>query len=407
MVLQMRNSIKRAVLIGVICSLSYLGVYISRNILGAVTPQLLDSGVFTTESIGTLSSVYFITYAVGQLINGIIGDRIRPKYMISLGLILSGVGNILFTLSARYLSGAYISYGLVGFFLSMIYAPMVRVVAENTEPVYATRCSLGLTFASFLGSPAAGILAASIAWRGVFAASSSILLLMGAVCFLVFSDFENKGIINCTQIRKQKHTGGRIRILIRHGIIKFTLISILTGIVRTTVVFWLPTYISHHLGFSTDASALLFTVATFVISLTAFIAVMLYEALGRNMDKTILIGFISSAVCFLMVYFVRNPVPNIILLVLAIMSSNCAASMMWNRYCPGLRETGMVSTATGFLDFVSYMAASASSSLFANAVSGIGWSNLILVWFGLMAFGILVALPFKLESRQNDMASVS
>ena len=97
----MRGSVKRAILIGTICSVSYLGVYIARNILGAVTPQMISSGVSTTESIGTLSSIYFITYAVGQLINGIIGDRISPKYMISLGLILAGICNIVFSFTGK------------------------------------------------------------------------------------------------------------------------------------------------------------------------------------------------------------------------------------------------------------------------------------------------------------------
>ena len=34
-------------------------------------------------------------YAIGQLINGIIGDKIKAKYMIGLGLIFAGVIRIL------------------------------------------------------------------------------------------------------------------------------------------------------------------------------------------------------------------------------------------------------------------------------------------------------------------------
>ena len=89
------------------------------------------------------------------------------------------------------------------------------------------------------------------------------------------------------------------------------------------------------------------------------------------------------------------PAVNIVCIVLAIMSSNAAATMLWSRYCPSLRETGMVSSATGFLDFLSYMAAAAANLIFANAVTSIGWGNLILVWIGLMVCGILVALPYK------------
>ena len=60
----------------------------------------------------------------------------------------------------------------------------------------------------------------------------------------------------------------------------------------------------------------------------------------------------------------------------------------------------MVSGATGYLDFVSYIAASVSSTLFANAVTGIGWSGLILIWFGLMAFGVCISLPGRKEAAR-------
>ena len=82
-------------------------------------------------------------------------------------------------------------------------------------------------------------------------------------------------------------------------------------------------------------------------------------------------------------------------MVLAVMGSNGAASMLWSRYCPSLRDTGMVSSATGFLDFLSYIAAAISSFAFANAVSDIGWGNLILVWFGLALCGVIVSLKKK------------
>ena len=113
------------------------------------------------------------------------------------------------------------------------------------------------------------------------------------------------------------------------------------------------------------------------------------------MDKTILLMFSVSVCGFAAVYFVNAPVLNIVLMVAAIMSSNGAASMLWSKYCPSLRDTGMVSSATGFLDFMSYMAAAAASSAFANAVSQIGWKNLILVWVALMVAGVIVALPWK------------
>ncbi len=394
--LKLKPAVRNAILLGGMCSISYLAVYFARNILGTVSPQMIETGAFTTAQIGTLSSVYFITYAVGQLINGAIGDKVTAKWMISLGLIMAGVCNFLLTVTSGIPLAAYVSYGLTGFFLSMIYGPMVKVVSENTEPLYATRCSMGYTFASFIGSPLAGVFAMAFAWEGVFVSSSVVLVAMGILCFVAFVLLERKQIVRYHQYDNAKPGGttGGIKLLIKHQIIKFTLISIVTGVVRTSVVFWLPTYLSQRLGFSSESAALIFTVSTLVISFTTFIAIFLYERLHYNMDLTILTVFISAVFCFILVYLVDQPILNIVFMVLGIMSSNAAASMLWSRYCPGLRDTGMVSVATGFLDFVSYMAASASSALFANAVSAIGWDGLVLVWIALMVLGVIVSLPY-------------
>ena len=176
-----KPSVRNAIMIGTLCSSSYLGVYFARNILSAVTPQIIEAEGFTEEYIGMVSSLYFMFYAVGQLINGMIGDRIKARYMISFGLILAGVTQIIFPHMLNMPQAAQFVYGMTGFFQSMIYAPMTKVVSENTEPVYATRCSLGYTFASFFGSPLAGVAAALLVWTSVFNLSSIILFIMGSL----------------------------------------------------------------------------------------------------------------------------------------------------------------------------------------------------------------------------------
>lgn len=399
---------KKAILIGSMCSLSYLAVYFAKNILGPSVPGMVELGDFTRETTTNMASIYFVVYALGQLINGAIGNYVPAKYMISIGLFMAGVCHGAFSLANGALLPSYVSYAASGYFLSMIYGPMTRVVAENTEPIYATRCSLGYTFSSFCGTPLAGIVVALLIWRIAFSVSAGFLMLMGAVCFTVFTVFEKKGLVKYGQYRPAASGGlAGIRVLVKHKIVKFTFVSILTGVVRTTVVYWLSSYANGYLNFSEKNSALIYSAATVVLSFSPFIAIGLYERLGYALDRTVLIAFCSATVCFFTVYLVKTPVVNVILLILAILCSNCASSIMWSRYCPGLRDTGMVSGATGFLDFVSYMAASTSNKLFDNAVDGIGWENLILVWFGLMVAGVLVALPYdRWFKRKTDETSV-
>ena len=393
--IKLNRNATNAIKIGTLCSVAYLAVYIARNILSAVTPLMTAEG-FNKEYIGYVSSLFLVFYACGQLINGFFGDRIKAKYMISFGLLLAGVTNLLFPALIEVPTGALIVYGLTGFFLSMIYGPMTKVVSENTEPLYTTRCSLGYTFASFLGSPAAGIFVVFMSWSAVFVTSSAILFLMGAAVFLFFTVFERQGIVKYNDYVPKEKNSGDVRVLFWYQIVRFSLISILTGIIRTSVVFWLPMYFSDFLGYGETSAAAIYSVATFVLSLTSFITVFVYERfLGHDMNKTVLVMFIVSAVFFLLTYFVYLPVLNITFIVLAIMGNGGAATMLWSRYCPSLRDTGLVSSATGFLDFLSYGAAAAANLIFAGAIDSIGWQNLVLVWCGLVVLGVFVALPYS------------
>ena len=63
----MTANAKKAIKIGSMCFMAYLAVYLARNILSTVTPAMQAQG-FTKDSIGLASSIYFYTYAVGQLI---------------------------------------------------------------------------------------------------------------------------------------------------------------------------------------------------------------------------------------------------------------------------------------------------------------------------------------------------
>lgn len=395
-----RPAVRNAILLGAMCCFSYLAVYIARNILSTVSPALISAKVFTESEIGTLTLVYFFTYACGQLINGIIGDRVKAKYMMCGGLVLAGAFSAMFVQFSYIRAVAFVTYGAVGFALSMIYAPMTKVVAENTEPIHAERCSLGYTFASFFGSPVAGVLAGFLAWRNVFHVSNAILIIMGIICFGVFIVFEKKQIVVYNKYDNAKAKNGvDVKILFKRSIVKFTVVAVVTGIVRTTVVFWLPTYISQHLNFSDSEASLIFSASTAVISLSAFIGMFLYERLKRNVDRVLIISFICSAICFFVVFLIKMPIVNICFLMLAILWSNSATTMLWSVYCPSLKDTGMVSSATGFLDFSSYIAAGIASQLFSNYVTTIGWGNLILIWFGLMIVGVAISLPLKKKAR--------
>ena len=393
----MKNKeVRNALLIGLLSSFSYLICYFARNILSVMSPQIVETTSITVENIGTLSTANMLSYAVGQLVNGILGDKIKGKYLISGGLIFSGVCNFIMGVSESFFV-IIIAYSFVGFFLSMLYAPLTKLIAENTHPIYAIRCCLGLSFASLFGTPVAGIVALFFDWKRAFVFCGAVLVLVGILFYVSIVAFERTGIVKYKVAETTMKQKGSIKVLLEHEIIKYSIVSILTGIVRTSVVFWIPTYLSQYLGFSAGVAATIFTIMTCVQSASPYINnFLIFECiLKRDMNKTVLISFIFSAIGFLFMFAVRNPFVNIVFLLVALTMASGASNVLWSIYCPSLHKTGMVSSATGFLDFLSYMAAAVANILFANAISQIGWSNLILVWTGLMVVGVIIALPNK------------
>ena len=104
----------------------------------------------------------------------------------------------------------------------------MRIVAENTMPIYASRCSLGFTIASFLGAPVASMTALLFKWQAVFVVCGVTLLLLGGLSFTIFQIFEQKGIIRYKAVQRMGAKTLNIKLLLERSVIKFALIAMIT-----------------------------------------------------------------------------------------------------------------------------------------------------------------------------------
>ena len=92
---------------GIIFAIGYIAycmVYMLRLNLSAVSTELDSIGI-TNAQYGYLGSAFLISFACGRMINGIIGDKIHPRFMLSIGLILAGSANI-----GMYFTGSFLPY---------------------------------------------------------------------------------------------------------------------------------------------------------------------------------------------------------------------------------------------------------------------------------------------------------
>ena len=63
-------------------------------------PDMLASGMLDKADIGMLWTLFYLTYGGSKFVSGIISDRANPRYFMGLGLMATGVVNILFGLSS-------------------------------------------------------------------------------------------------------------------------------------------------------------------------------------------------------------------------------------------------------------------------------------------------------------------
>ncbi|MBO5321888.1 MAG: MFS transporter [Clostridia bacterium] len=188
------KQIKNTVKIGSFCIVTYLVSYVARNITGVVTPMMVAQGDYTKSYLGMLTTIYFAIYAAGQLLNGILGDRIRSRYMILIGCLMSGVGMAIFPLWNNPVLNI-ISFGMLGFGLSMLRGPLMKVIAENMSPTAAETVCVLFSVASFAGPLIASLFAVIFNWQWVFIATALFAILMGVASFAYFTNLEKKGII--------------------------------------------------------------------------------------------------------------------------------------------------------------------------------------------------------------------
>ena len=397
----MDKNTQKAWRIGSFCIATYLASYVTRNILSVSTPEMIKEAFFTKEYTGLLSSICFIFYAVGQLINGFIGDRVHPKYMIIMGLGISSVSTFVIPIFDNRILH-FTAFALIGFGLSMLRGPLMKVISENTAATHARMICTLFSMAGFAGPLIASILSIFFKWRAVFTATGVISVIITVLAVAAITTLEKRGEIKFVP-KYDKGIAGILNVFKLEDFIFYMLISSIGEIAGSSITFWIPTYTTEHLGFSNDAASTIYSVVSFSTLFTPFITLLIYEKLIRNGIKLALVMYVISAVFFIAVRFTAAPVLNVSMLIIAKVAAAAASSIVWSAYIPGLARSGKVSSANGVIDAAGYAMASLAIVLFSTFVGRLGWGGIVNMWYIIMLIGAAVS-SIKLIMKKKQKA---
>ncbi|MGY3493899.1 MFS family permease [Bradyrhizobium sp. USDA 4502] len=168
----------------------YLFFYTGRQTFGFAIPGIQAEFGVTKEALGWASAALLWCYAVGQAINGNLGDKFGGRRVMSAGAILSFIMNWATSLSTGIVSLTAF-WGINGYFQSMGWAPGSRLLS-NWWGRHERGTVYGLyTFAAGLASVLSFVTSLVVVgyfqldWRWIFRIPVVLLLLGGIAFYLI------------------------------------------------------------------------------------------------------------------------------------------------------------------------------------------------------------------------------
>ena len=399
------------------CFLAYMCSYLGRKNFSACIPAMIEEGFITKTFGGTVNSAYMLVYGAGQMLNGIIGTKIKPRFMIGTGLCGAALCNITmgFVPSAGIMP---LIWALNGLFHSMLWAPIIRTFTdllpagrkEKAGTNIAASCSIGAVLAFLIP----GFILKFGDWRTVFYISGSVLL----ACFLIWV-IGNRFLAGYVRMMEETTARERAAILEKaaaaaaaeNRTVKRSLPAVLlasglwavlfglvcNGALRDAVESWAPTFLKEQFGL--DASmANIITVIIPIISISGtYVANWLHDRIIHNELTTACVMFGIAALCVGGLFLCRdmNAVLCAVFMAVAI-SAMWGANHMFLTVVPyHFAPLGVTAAVTGLLNSIIYFATALCAALYGVLADSFGWSVMILIWMGIGLAGTFFCLIFS------------
>ena len=259
--------------------IGYATFYLIRNNVPLVTPILTHELGFSNAAIGALSTALLLAYGFSKFFTAMISDRSNARLFLPIGLVLSGIANVLLAIAGYMGSGAAAAgYGAAiastmaaimvfnGIFQGMGWPPSGRVLVNwFSTSERGSKVSLWNT-AHNVGGALSGLLVAwgftlfGKTWQVAFWFPAVISFVLAFVAWLLIRDNpEAEGLPTIDVYRNDPHkvestdedrsestwTTIRKHVLTNSTMVYLALANVFVYTLRYGVLVWAPKYLRH------------------------------------------------------------------------------------------------------------------------------------------------------------------
>jgi OPA family glycerol-3-phosphate transporter-like MFS transporter len=287
-----------------------------------------------------------------------------------------------------------------GYFQSMLWGPLVRIVSDSTPPKHLQKTIMLLSSSTIIGYLfsyiVVGRIAVFIGWKMAFFIPGVLLIIMAGIWFLKFKSYQYPVTKKTPKADHLYSSENALRFLIRTRLWVTALVCVLQGSIKEGLILWGPTFFSESL--SLPMGQILFVMGLVpLMNFTGLLLGGLVNKLLRFHEKYTIIFFLSIALFFIILMAAIKG--NFIIVILAfccILGSIFAANNMLVAFVPlNFQKEHRVSSTAGFMDCAVYIGAAISSPLAGTLADRFGWNGVIKGWICACAAAIILAVASR------------
>ncbi len=382
--------------------ITYMVSYMTRINFGAIISQMEAATEISKQLLSMSLTGSFITYGAGQVISGVLGDRISPKRLVAYGLGLTSLMNILIPFCQSPFAMLAV-WCVNGFAQAFMWPPMVRLMTAHLNEEEYKKAVLIVSYGSSFGTIAVYLLSPVLilwsGWKAVFFFSAGIGIIMMTLWGRFCVDTPTVGVVKSEKSSDKPS-------LFTLPFIALLLATVCFGVLRDGIQTWMPSYITE--TYQTNGLvAILSGVILPVFSMLCYnLALTLYRKKFKNPLSCAGVVFLlgTAAVGILYLLSGKNAVLAIVLMALTTGCMHGVSLMITGMVPMYFKDSGNVSTVSGIINAFVYVGSAVSTYGVAVVTELRGWSASIFVWLIVAALG--TSLCFLICKRWDSLIKI-
>lgn len=373
---------------------TYMVAYLCRVNISTALDKLSAGLTVSTEYLGVASSIYFVTYAVGQLVNGSIGDRVDPHRFLMLALTMTGTINVVLALQH---SGPVflLLWGLNGFCQSMFWSTLLRLLAAYSLPEQRKNITTIMSTCSVTGYLLSWVILSSLFQPCTFMPYFLVPGIIALLLMLAWYAMSRKMPFEAEAGERKAAPPLRqiARDFAQEKLFFVCALCLTVGAIQEGAVFWLPKIFTSVLELG-SGSLFLLVLIPFAKLAGVFMARAMLGIFHDNVRHSLTAMLSVSCIITGVMLACGNRTSLLTaLLIAALIAVINASNWYMISYLPMyFAKRNIVSTLVGTFDFSTYVGASMMSGALGSLLVRFGWIALPSCWMALTVLGLVLSL---------------